>query len=221
VLLAGMAVSLAPHPAFAAGRVDLATVVLGQLEGYKPAAAGVGLAGPLTADQLAQFAPDTKLRTRLADGRTYARTFVRTGGRQAVIVAFDLETVAAARSFQAGARETAGDLGTVTPIAGIANGFHVAVRPEKASNTSTQEVFLQSGSLAFTMVLSDKTTAPVTDAYATQLAQAQAAAVPAAVAAETDSAAGVAHDVGYAIGFLLPIVLVVGLIVWLRRRRKR
>jgi len=214
---------LAPTPALAAGRVDLSTVVLDHIDGYTPAAPGVGFSGPLTDEQLAQISPDVKTREHLKDGRTFARTFVRTGGRQAVIFGLDLESVAAAHAFLAGARESGGALGTVSPVSGL-EAFRVAVAPEKANNRSTQEVFLQSGPLGFVLALSDKPTAPVTDADIVDLALAQAAAVPPDVAAMKDSGkSNPAYSAGYAVGQVVGVLILVGIVVSVvtatRRRR--
>jgi hypothetical protein len=224
LVLLGCLVWCAPQPASAAGRVDLGAVVLDHIEGYTPAAPGIGLSGPLTDEQLAQLSPDVKTRDYLKDGRTYARTFVRTGGRQAVIAGFDFESVAGARAFLAGARESAGGtLGTVVPVPGL-EAFRVAVRPEKANNRSAQEVFLRSGPLGFVLALTDKPTAPVTDADVVDLALAQASAVPADVAATKDSAkSNPAYAAGYAVGQIVGVLILVGIVVSVvtatRRRR--
>ena len=219
----GVVVACLPGGAASAEpRVDLQAVVLRQIDGYQPAPAGVRPSGPLTDGELAQFAPDPTRRRLLTSSNTatYARSFVGGGQRRAVIAGFDLDTVASARSFLSGVRERALDLGEVYPVRGVAHGFRVAVA-ERTASTSSQQVFVQSGSLAFAIVLTDVATAPVTDAHATQVARAQAAAVPKEVAAQEDAsaAADVAREAGYALAFVVPVALVTGAVVLVRRRR--
>ena len=208
--------------ASAVPQVDLQTVVLGQLDGYQPAPAGVRPSGPLTDGEVAEFAPDAARRRLLTSSNTatYARSFVGGGQRRAVIAGFDVGTVARARSFVSGARERALDIGRVFPVRGVAHGFRVAVAPERTPGTSSQQVVVQSGPLVFAIVLSDVAAAPVSDANATQVARAQAAAVPKEVAAQEDAsaAADIAREAAYAVAFLVPVALVTGAVVLVRRR---
>jgi hypothetical protein len=204
-------------------QVDLSTIVLRQLQGYQPTPAGVGPSGPLTAEQLREFAPDDARRTLLdAPGTaTYGRSFSGGARRQAVLVGFHLGTVARARSFLGVAREAALDLGDVFPVPGVRHSFRVAVRPERAPGTSTQRAFVQSGPLLFAIVLSDAATSPVTDAHVTQVARTQAAAVPKHVAAqeEASTARDVAREAAYAAAFVLPVALLAGTLLVFRSRR--
>jgi hypothetical protein len=223
ILLASVLAWAPSAPVAAAYRLDLSTAVLTHVDGFTVAPLGVGFSGPLTNEQLAPFVPDDDVRHQLLDGRVYARTFVRTGGREIGILAFDFGSRAAVHEFLAGARESAARLGgVVVRIAGL-EAFRTAVPPERAANRSIQEVYLAVGRVAFVLYLSDRTSAPVTDADATDLALAQAAAVPSEVAAAKDEPAGfnAAYRAGQALGVFTVVTMVVAAVVLSGRRHLR
>jgi len=115
--------ALIGRAAWAAPSPDLAAIVLHEIAGYKPAPPGVGLSGPLTAEQLDTFLPGVgKIQAKMGHPmQAYARTFAGPGQRTALIVAFNLETVGAAKEAENGAQEGGAQLGTVVPVAGLAN----------------------------------------------------------------------------------------------------
>ena len=218
-----------PAPAVATAAVeappDLPAIVLNEVAGYKIAPPGIGLSGQIGNGQMAG-SPDASLaRAQLFDAAAanYARTFVTAQGRTAVIVGLDMGTVGAARSFEAGARDSSPQTGAVAPIPGLDNAFRVAIRPDKLpAGASAEQVFLQSGRLVFILGISDRVTSPVTDGDATDLAWLQAAAVPAEISsqkAEPGGASSVGYAAGEAVGVMLLAGLVVVAVVTVRRRR--
>ncbi|MEA2826599.1 MAG: hypothetical protein QOG43_1038 [Actinomycetota bacterium] len=228
-LVATILVVAVPAPAVATAVVeaspDLPAIVLSEVAGYRIAPPGIGLSGQIGTGQMAGSPEASLAGAQLFDAvaANYARTFVTPQGRTAVIVGLDMGTVGAARSFEAGARQSSPQTGAVASVPGLDNAFRVAIRPDKLPpGTSAEQVFLQSGRLAFILAISDRSTSPVTDGDATDLAWLQAAAVPAEISAQKAEPGG-AFSVGYAAGQAVGVMLLVGLVaaavVSVRHRR--
>jgi hypothetical protein len=123
-----------------------------------------------------------------------------------------------------GIREGAAKPGTVAPLPGLAKAARVIVDPGKANGSATDEVAIQSGPLAFVLVISDPSSAP-TDAEVTRLARMQVSAVPLDVAAQTDPTTiptqSAGHGLAYALAATLPIGLIVLIVALVLRRPRR
>ena len=215
----GMAmVALVAAPAGAAAAPDLQSIVLSAIPGYELAPPGTGLSGPLTKDQLSDFALDPA-SVKAVTGMgvpSYARTFVSTESRVALIVAFDAESVGGAKAMERGARTGAESIGPVTPVPGITGAFRVEAPPEKASGAFGEQVFFRKAQLAFWVTVVEATKSPALQADVLRVSEAQAAAVPLTtiLAAEQDPAE-VLGDAGRLLGYGIATVLQLGIIVLL------
>ncbi|MEA2686164.1 MAG: hypothetical protein QOE93_1359, partial [Actinomycetota bacterium] len=121
-MVATFLVVAVPSPAVATDVVEatpnLPAIVLNEVAGYRIAPPGIGLSGQIGAGQMAGSPEANIARAQLLDAAAanFARTFVTPQGRQAIIVALDMGTVGAAKSFLAGARHSSPQIGVVASV---------------------------------------------------------------------------------------------------------